>query len=91
MKKYDDYKSDKSDKSDKTDRDLTKEEISSIDWTRYKIVVPNEKDKKELIGAFEILHNSNVDTDYITVNQLVHEYLTGDNILVNKKLYDSLK
>jgi hypothetical protein len=92
MKKYDDYKSDKS------KRDLTKDELNKIDWTKYKIIVPTEKDKKELETAFEHIHYSDIDTDFITVNQLAHEYLndeasegTHNNIIVDEKLFKSIE
>ncbi len=92
MKKYDDYKTDKS------KRDLTKEELNKIDWTKYKIIVPTEKDKKELEAAFEHIHYSDIDTDFITVNQLAHEYLNDDvakgtynNIIVDETLFKSIE
>lgn len=94
MKKYDDYKEDKS------RDDLTNEELSEVKWTRYKIIVPTEKDKKELEEAFEHFHYSDIDSDFIAVNQLIHEYLTpertGDdntknNIIVDEELYNKLK
>lgn len=92
MKRYDDYK------NNKNEIYLTKEEIKSIDFTKYKIIVPTEKDKKELMEAFEEFHNSNIDTDYITVNQLSHEYLneeraegTSNNIIVDAELYSQIE
>lgn len=91
MKRYDDYKTDKS------DRDLTEEELNDIDWTKYKIIVPTEKDKKDLMSAFKHIHDSDVDTDFVTVNQLAHEYLnnevaegTSNNIIVDFELFKSL-
>lgn len=91
MKKYKDYISDKS------DRDLTKDELKKIDWTKYKIVVPTEKDRKDLISAFKHIHDSNIDTDIVTVNQLAHEYLndeviegTDNNIIIDPELFKSL-
>ncbi len=48
----------------------------------YKIVVPNEETKQEMIKAFEHIHYSDIDTDYVMVNQLCHEYLEGINIVV---------
>ena len=67
-------------------------EIDQIEWTRYKIVVPTKADKDELLSASEHIHNSDVDTDYVTVNQIAHEYYdkTGNNIIVDKKLYNKL-
>lgn len=68
-------------------------------WTKYKIIVPTEEDRDELLEAFEHLHYSDVDTENIAVNQLIHEYLTPErsgnpltknNIIVNKELYEQL-
>jgi hypothetical protein len=73
--------------------------IEKIDWTKYKIVVPTEEDKKELEEAFRHFHDSDIDTNFVTVNQLAHEYLTpevtGDkdtknNIVVDDDLYNKL-
>lgn len=85
MKRYEDYKEDKS------KEDLTKEELNNIPWTRFKIIVPTQEEKDEIIEAIEHLHYADIDTDFITVNQLVHEYLEGTNIIVDEKLYNSLK
>jgi len=94
MKKYSDYKN----KNSKLD-DLTEEELKNVRWTKYKILVPSEEDKKELEMAFEHIHYSDVDSEYITVNQLIHEYLTPErtrdpktknSIIVNKELFNSL-
>lgn len=67
-------------------------------WTKYKIVVPTEEDRKELMEAFEYFHyGSGIDTSNIVVNQLIHEYLDEErmegaknNIIVDKKLYNKL-
>jgi len=75
MKKYDDYKSDKS------ERYLTEEELNKIAWTKYKIIVPTEKDKKDLMEAFEHIRYSDIDTDYITVNQLAQYGKEKRNII----------
>jgi hypothetical protein len=73
--------------------------IKDVNWTKYKIIVPTEEDRQELLEAFEHLHYTDCDTDYVTVNQLIHEYLTPDktgdhltrnNIIVDKNLYDKL-
>ena len=73
--------------------------IEGVIWTKYKIIVPTEEDKKELENAFEHLHYTDCDTNLVAVNQLIHEYLTpeitGDsntrnNIIVNKELYKQL-
>lgn len=74
-------------------------EDKSYPWTKYKIIVPTEEDRDELLEAFEHLHYSDVDTENIAVNQLIHEYLTPErsgnpltknNIIVNKELYEQL-
>lgn len=85
MRRYEDYQ------ADKERLCLTQEEIKKVKWTKYKIVVPTEADKNEILEAMKHFHDSlDVDTDYIVVNQLAHEYLTGDNIIVNPKLYGKL-
>ena len=49
---------------------------SKIPFTKFCIVVPTEEDKKELQAAFEYFHDNRlIDTDFITVNQLAHQYL----------------
>jgi len=91
MKRYDDYKSNKSDNG------LTTEELSRVEWTKYKIVVPTEMDKKALEEAFEHIHYADIDTGFIAVNQLAHEYLnesrepgTRNNIIVDNELFESI-
>ncbi len=84
MKTYDDYKEDKS------KDEISTKEIEKIDWTKFKIVVPTDKDKEELMEAFKHFHDSDIDTNYITVNQLSHEYLYGTNIIVDKEEFDRL-
>ena len=75
-------------------------DLKDVKWTKYKIIVPTERDRKELMDAFEEIHNTwEIDTEYVAVNQLAHEYLseenTGDpqtknNIIVDKELYKKL-
>jgi len=88
MKKYQDYSKNEND-------DLTTEEFENIDWTKFKIIVPTLKDKIELEEAIKHIHYANIDTDYITVNQLAHQYLNEDegyinNIIVDEELYNKL-
>ena len=64
---------------------------SKIEYTKYKIVVPTDEDKIELMKAFEHIHYSMIDTDIIAVNQLAHEYLNGYDIIVDKEKYNNLK
>lgn len=85
MKRYDDYQKDKQKPC------LTQDEIKNVDWTKYKIIVPSEKDRDELLSAFKHFHDSvDIDTDYVVVNQVSHEYVTGNNIIVDEKLYKKL-
>lgn len=88
MKKYNDYQ------EDKTKDYLTKEEMKKVEWTKYKIVVPTLEDKLELMEAFKHIHDSDVDTDNIVINQLSHEYLEENfeinNIVIDKELFDKL-
>lgn len=65
MKRYEDFKN----KDNETDY-LTNEEMKGVKWTKYKIIVPTLEDKLELEKAFEHIHDSNIDTDNIVVNQL---------------------
>jgi len=65
--------------------------IKDVTFTKYKIVVPTERDRNELIEAFEHIHYSDIDTNYVAVNQLAHEYLTPNNIIVDKELYEKLR
>lgn len=94
MKRYEDFKN----KDNETDY-LTNEEMKGVKWTKYKIIVPTLEDKLELEKAFEHIHDSDIDTDNIVVNQLAHEYLTeertGDwrtinNIIVDEELFNKL-
>lgn len=62
MKKYSDYPEDAYNKPD-------------FPWTKFKIIAETEEDKQELLQAFKHLHDAKINTDFITVNQLVHLYL----------------
>ena len=68
---------------------------SNVPLTKYVIIVPSEEDRQELMDAFEHIYYSDINTDFIAVNQLAHEYLdetvaagTRNNIIVNKELYE---
>ena len=72
-------------------------DIKDVEWTKYKIIVPTEADRQELMAAFEHIHYSDIDTEYIAVNQLAHEYLDDsrvegsyNNIIVNPELFKSI-
>lgn len=95
LKRYEDYKDPKFDKKRRNTDELTNEEFANVEWTKFKIIVPTEKDKRELEEALHYLHNSDIDTDYIAVNQLVHTYLNEEegyenNIIVDKDLFEKL-
>lgn len=95
MKKYQDYKAQKPDgtkrtKSRSDEDELSKDELSKIRWTRFKIIVETEEDRQEIMEAFCHFHYADIDTDFITVNQLAHQYLEPNNIIVNPVLYKEL-
>lgn len=92
MRRYNDYKK----PGNKTPY-LTDEEMKTIEWTKYKIIVPTEEDREEILGAFEYFHDEGFDSEIIAVNQLAHEYLIAErepgsetNIIVDKELYEKL-
>lgn len=85
MKRYEDYQTDKEKPC------LTQDEIKNVEWTKYKIVVPTEADKEEIMLGFKHFHDSfDIDTEYIVVNQMAHEYITANNIIVDEELYNKL-
>ncbi len=52
---------------------------------KFKIVVPNEREKEKLCAALKYLHDSDIDTDFVWVNQLVHCYEDDNpNVVVEK-------
>lgn len=58
-----------------------KEGQNSINIT--KIVVPTARDKVQLLLAIKYIHDSRcIDTDYMAVNTLVHQFNFPDNIEV---------
>ena len=74
------------------------EDLSKVEWTKYKIIVPSEEDRQELMKAFEYFHYRDVDSSFVAVNQLIHEYLdesrnegSRNNILVDPELYEKIK
>lgn len=71
--------------------------VGNVPFTKYKIVVPTEEDREEVQAALKHCHDScDVDTEFVTVNQLVHEYVHGDesdkysNVIVDPKAYKAL-
>lgn len=74
-------------------KDATNIDWSKFKFVKFKIVVPTKQDASELKQAFEYIHNiQELDTDYVAVNQLAHQYLDdgGCNIIVDKKQYEEL-
>lgn len=70
-----------------------KETIEALDWAKFKIIVPNEKEKEKISMALKYLHDSDIDTDFVWVNQLVHSYMTDNNpqtIIVDDNLFNSI-
>ena len=72
-------------------------DTKNVRWTEFKIVVPSEQDKNDLLEAFEHVHDSDIDTDFVPVNQLAHIYLTPERmgndeamnmIIVDPKSFD---
>ena len=61
MKRYSDYSENAHNKPD-------------FPWVKFKIISETEEDKQELLRAFKHLHDANINTDFIAVNQLVHLY-----------------
>lgn len=74
---------------------LNKGDIKNVKWTKFAIIVPTKKDKEEIQACMEYLHDmKELDTEFVTVNQVVHEYDTGEpfsRIVVDKELYKKLK
>jgi|GEM_PF-3578759 len=73
-------------------------DITKVKFTEFKIVVPTEEARQEIMAALEYLHNlKEVDMDFITVNQLVHQYEHNDNsdkysnVIVNSDAYHELQ
>lgn len=65
-------------------------DAKDIPWTKFKIIVPTQEDKQELMDSFEHFHDEGYDPELITPNQLAHEYINGSNIEVNPKLFITL-
>lgn len=88
MKKYKDYGV--TDKNPSTDK---------VRWTEFLILVPSHVDRKEIQAALEYFHNlREIDTDFVTVNQLIHQYDGGNFdykkhglVKVDKKEFRRLK
>lgn len=87
MRKYTDYQNGNKNKY----RDLTKDEWSKVEFLKIKIVVPNSNEKLELMKVCRHIHDSEIDFNIIGANQIAHEYLHGDNIIVDEELYNKLK
>lgn len=52
-----------------------------------KIVVPTVRDKVQLLLALQYIHDaSGIDSDYIAVNVLIHQYMRPDSIEVEAEI-----
>lgn len=68
------------------------ENIENQKWATYRIIVPTEEEKQELLEASEHIHDSDIDTDYIYVNSIAHIYYNPNYyVIVDKELYDKLE
>jgi hypothetical protein len=49
-------------------------------WVDFRVVVPDEATKKQLLAAFEFIHDNNsvMDNDFTAVNSIAHSYLTPE-------------
>ena len=60
-------------------------------FTKYIIICPTEQDKVDLMEAFKLIHDSrDIVNDFVTVNQLMHEYQPTTDIVVSKDAYEVL-
>jgi hypothetical protein len=49
-----------------------------VNWTKFRIVVPTEDDKRQLQACFEYIHDNQImdcKEDFIVLNQIAHCYL----------------
>ena len=53
-----------------------------LPWMKFKIVVSSEEDAERMRAALRYLHDSDIDTDYIWVNQLVHAYEPSEGTII---------
>jgi len=63
------------------------DDVSNINWTNFIIIVKTENDAKALKDAFRHIHDSDIDTGFVTVNELAHQYQDANNIVVDETLY----
>ena len=79
------------DRYPKHTRTLTDEEFEKLNWAKFKIIVPTKEDAKKIRLAIRYLHDQDINTDYIWVNQIVHSYSEDeDTIVINDKLFDEI-
>jgi hypothetical protein len=53
----------------------------------YKIIVPNQETANELAEALKYIHDlKKLDTGFVIVNQLAHEYEDFNNIIIQKEI-----
>lgn len=71
MKRYNDYNSDKS------ERDLTKDELNKIDWTKYKIIEMKNLTDKEIEDFFDDAYKDIIFDDAWDVCVTLNAYKKG--------------
>lgn len=71
--------------------------MKRIPWSNFIIVCKTEKDRAQIRAAMEYFHNMHeTDTNFIVVNQLVHNYIHDDasdghsDVIVDKEVYKQL-
>ena len=74
------------------------EDIQKTPWVEFAIVVPTQEDADQIRSAMHYMHNlREIDTDFVPVNQLVHEYEHEDEsdkhtrIVVDPELFKKIK
>jgi hypothetical protein len=78
------------------DNAKTQEETNAIckdlSWMKFCIIVPTVEDAERMRLALRYLHDAEIDTDYVWVNQIVHAYLEDGNepLIINKEAYEKL-
>jgi hypothetical protein len=54
---------------------------SKVPFVKFRIIVPTEDDKKQLLACFEYIHDNPImdcEEDFIVLNQIAHSYVTPE-------------
>ena len=59
---------------------MTDPKWKKVKWIDFRIVVPDQYTKDQLLAAFEFIHDNNsvMDNDFMAVNSIAHSYLTPE-------------